>query len=84
MAIWFDVDHDGRSAPHELRSLTTLGLVQRSLNYAPMRARDSGGNTIIFESRGVLQRGRAMRSIRIYDALVRTSLSEVASNAAGR
>ena len=50
LRIWMDSDHDGVSAPSELKSLRSLGIIAISVNARKSGRRDRYGNTFQFES----------------------------------
>ncbi len=50
LQVWFDVNHDGVSQPHELHSLPSLGIVELATDYTPIDRFDEHGNWLGYGS----------------------------------
>ncbi len=50
LQVWFDVNHDGVSQPHELYSLPSLGIVELATDYTPIDCFDEHGNWLGYGS----------------------------------
>lgn len=57
LAVWVDVDHDGRSSPGELRSLSDAGVSALEISPVESRRRDVHGNLFRYTARVRLHQG---------------------------
>jgi len=51
LRLWRDVNHDGRSQPHELYTLPSLGVMRLDLDYRESGRRDRHGNRFKYRAR---------------------------------
>lgn len=77
LRLWQDTNHDGVSAPGELRTLRAMGVAGLGLNYAESRRTDAYGNQ--FRYRGLVQSVPGAPVGRVaYDVLLRFETKETA------
>lgn len=84
LVLWVDLDHDGRSSPGELLSLSAAGVTRISLRYRENRRTDRYGNHLRFNSRAwVRVGGVAERSIATSDVFFTVANPRASSAPAG-
>lgn len=72
LRLWRDLDHDGRSRPVELVTLTSVGIRGLSLNYRESRRNDEHGNAFRYVARVMVQQWSTVsrRSVDVFLRLV--------------
>lgn len=64
--IWVDRNHNGRSEPNELSSLSSHGLAKLDLAYRESHHRDPYGNELRYRSRGLLTDGTTLGIVDVF------------------
>ncbi len=69
LSVWVDMDHDGRVAPDELRSLHSLGIAALTLEYRALVVADQHRNQLIFWGHVYFEKAGEWRRRDIVDVL---------------
>jgi hypothetical protein len=67
LRIWTDRNHDGKTDPGELQTLSEAGIVAIDLEYRPDQRRDRYGNEFRFRGRALLSNGHDEHEVTTYD-----------------